>query len=667
MSILAKFGAAAVRCLRWMAGALLLVIASPALAGVTVSMFFPSEGEVFNPPTGPILLGVVVSASDGYSVSKVEYFDGTTLIASSTGPGWAKFWTTGASAGIHSLTAKATAVKAGSPDITATSAPRTITVNAVGISLFVGSVQYTPGSISLNPTVGAIDGYTVSKVEFFDGATLIGMKTGAPWILDWTNPTIGSHAITARATGVKAGHPDVITTTPVRNVTVYYAPSISFTSPANNAQYTVGQTIALNVVASPGPGGAPLQSVEIFTPIEFCGDGPCSVVLGTFTAPPYSVEVVLPEYPGTHTYGATAVDSTGAPRTAYVNLIVAPSLSLTSPAPGATYTAPATIPLSLGIDPSVYYYWVEYYAGSTLIGQGYFGLANTVWNNVPAGTYSISAKVHSADMYGTVFTTPSVNVTVAATAQAKTLHFVHVDHLNTPREIYDASAQLRWKWDQQEPFGVNVPDENPSSLGAFEFAMRFPGQYFDKETNLSYNYFRNFDPILGRYVESDPIGLAGGINTYSYAYENPLSWSDPLGLAPSAKNKQKCESLARTINNTKKDIEKRIGDISTNPQSLPLLPPYPGAANRASVSGHQKIIDEMRGNLNRRIKEYKDKCCDDCDDNGGGGGTGSSGTATTAIAAGTVAVACVIGCILLPEICIPALVIGGGTVGAAAK
>ena len=87
-----------------------------------------------------------------------------------------------------------------------------------------------------------------------------------------------------------------------------------------------------------------------------------------------------------------------------------------------------------------------------------------------------------------------------------------------------------WRWDQQEPFGVNVPDENPSGLGAFEFPLRFPGQYADKETNLHYNMERDYWPEGGRYIQSDPIGLGGGLNLYAYANNDPLQFADPLGL-----------------------------------------------------------------------------------------------------------------------------------------
>jgi RHS repeat-associated protein len=80
-----------------------------------------------------------------------------------------------------------------------------------------------------------------------------------------------------------------------------------------------------------------------------------------------------------------------------------------------------------------------------------------------------------------------------------------------------------------------LPDQNPSGLGTFVFNLRFPGQYYDQETGLFYNYFRDYDPAKGRYIESDPIGLAGGINTYAYVINNPVNLIDPLGLSGQTK------------------------------------------------------------------------------------------------------------------------------------
>ena len=111
-----------------------------------------------------------------------------------------------------------------------------------------------------------------------------------------------------------------------------------------------------------------------------------------------------------------------------------------------------------------------------------------------------------------------------AGASATELYFVHSDHLNTPQVITDFNQQVVWEG-KRLPFG-----ETDVTSTQIEFNLRFPGQYYDLETGLHYNYFRDYDPGLGRYVQSDPIGLQGGLNTYGYSYQNPMMFSDPEGL-----------------------------------------------------------------------------------------------------------------------------------------
>lgn len=119
---------------------------------------------------------------------------------------------------------------------------------------------------------------------------------------------------------------------------------------------------------------------------------------------------------------------------------------------------------------------------------------------------------------------------VASPGTGIELFYLHADHLGTPRKITrPGDNQVLWAW-EGEAFGNTAPNQNPTGQGNFVFNLRFPGQYYDAETGLNYNYFRDYDPATGRYVQSDPIGLAGGINTYVYVNGNPVNYTDPKGL-----------------------------------------------------------------------------------------------------------------------------------------
>ncbi len=101
--------------------------------------------------------------------------------------------------------------------------------------------------------------------------------------------------------------------------------------------------------------------------------------------------------------------------------------------------------------------------------------------------------------------------------------YIAPDYLGAPHQITDAGGAAVWQW-HPDPFGKGDPS------GTFSYDLRFPGQFFDQATHLHYNYFRDYDPRLGLYIESDPIGLAGGINTYAYAGGSPINAVDGLGL-----------------------------------------------------------------------------------------------------------------------------------------
>lgn len=112
---------------------------------------------------------------------------------------------------------------------------------------------------------------------------------------------------------------------------------------------------------------------------------------------------------------------------------------------------------------------------------------------------------------------------VAVTSAHAETYFFHTDHLGTPQVLTDNNQTVVWQA-EYDPFGKAT-----ETVTTVEQNLRFPGQYLDRKSGLHYNYFRTYDPSIGRYTQSDPIGLGGGINTYGYAYQNPVSNYDPDG------------------------------------------------------------------------------------------------------------------------------------------
>ena len=104
------------------------------------------------------------------------------------------------------------------------------------------------------------------------------------------------------------------------------------------------------------------------------------------------------------------------------------------------------------------------------------------------------------------------------------IYYYHNDHLGTPQIMTDSIGTKVWEI-EAKPFGGPL-----SVSGSITNNLRFSGQYLDQETNLHYNYYRDYNPTIGRYIEHDPIGIKQGKN-HLYAYtNNPVRLIDPLGL-----------------------------------------------------------------------------------------------------------------------------------------
>jgi RHS repeat-associated protein len=118
----------------------------------------------------------------------------------------------------------------------------------------------------------------------------------------------------------------------------------------------------------------------------------------------------------------------------------------------------------------------------------------------------------------------------ASSGQDK-LYTLEVDSLDTPRTARNESGAIIWQWNS-DAFGTTLPNEDPDGDGiSTKINLRFPGQYYDAESGLHYNMARYYDPKSGRYLQPDPIGLAGGMNSFGYVEGNPVNFIDRKGLS----------------------------------------------------------------------------------------------------------------------------------------
>jgi acid phosphatase type 7 len=356
----------------------------------TVAVSSPASGATFVAPAS-ITVGANASDSDG-TVAKVEFFAGSTLIGTSMSAPYSAAWTNVA-AGSYSLTAKATDDKGASK----TSAAVGVTVNAaanvsptVSLTSPANGASYTaPASITLAANAADSDG-TIAKVEFFNGGTLIGSDTSAPYSFAWSNVAVGNYSLTARATDNRGG----VTTSGAVSVSVNaaanVAPTVSLTAPANGASFTAPASIVLAASAADSDG--------TIARVEFFNGG---TLIGTDTSAPYSINWSNVGA-GSYSLTARATDDKGSATTSAAATVTVsgapvpnapPTVSVVSPINGSSFIAPANVTINANAaDSDGNVAKVELLQGGTLLATDTAAPYSFALSNLAAGSYGYTVR-----------------------------------------------------------------------------------------------------------------------------------------------------------------------------------------------------------------------------------------------------------------------------------
>ncbi len=369
----------------------------------TVSITAPSTGSTVGVNLAQTITATAAS-STGY-ITSVEFLVNGKPLSTDTVFPYTASWTPSGT-GTYILTAVA---KDNSGVIT-TSTPATITVAAsaaptVSLTNPGSGSSYTIGS-SLTLTAAASDSDgTITQVSFYVNGALLSTDTTAPYTSSiWTPASSGNYTLTAQATD-NSGN---VTTSTAVTVTIgsNAAPTVSITSPASGLNYSLGNNVLIGAVASDTDG--------FIASVQFFANGQ---LIGAKTAAPYTFSW-KPASAGTFALTAVATDNIGSSTTSTavsvtVTSAIAPSVSLTNPASGASYGVGTSIPLNAAVTggngPTAQ---VEFFINGASLSIDSSAPYNTVWTPASAGTYSLIAV--ATDNAGVSGTSTAINVTVTS-------------------------------------------------------------------------------------------------------------------------------------------------------------------------------------------------------------------------------------------------------------
>jgi hypothetical protein len=381
------------------------VVVTPPNVPPTVSMTSPAGGSTATAPA-TITLSANAADADG-SITTVAFYAGATLLATDTVAPYSYTWAS-APAGSYTFTARAT----DNAGAMSTSTGVTLTVNAANVPPAVSIAQPTsgagftaPATIDVMATATDTDG-SVTKVDFYVGATLLASDSVAPYSFAWNGVGVGSYTITAVATD------DAGATTTSGGVSVAVAatnapPVVNLLEPASGAEFTAPATIGLSVGA--------IDSDGSITRVDFYAG---ANLLATDTTAPYGYAWVGVSA-GSYTLTAKATDNGGATTTSAAAIVTVaapnspPTVSVTAPSNGASYVAPAAVQVAASAtDSDGVVDRVEFFADGELIASDTTAPYTAQWTILSTGAGVHSLTTSAVDNSGAVTMSATVSVTV---------------------------------------------------------------------------------------------------------------------------------------------------------------------------------------------------------------------------------------------------------------
>ena len=394
-------------------------VTAVAAATPTAIITAPVTGSVVTVGS-TVTLSATASPGTGATVAQIQFLSGgTTILGTTTTPVGGVYsiaWVP-TTASNFSLTARVldTAGNTGTSSIVTVT---TVLATSVSLTAPANNSTATVGTAtsvtaSATPTAGA----TITRVDFFAGATAIGTANSAPYTIAWTPGAAGIIALTAQAVDSNGA---TVTSSLVSVNVNNSAPTVAITAPLVGSVSTVGAPVTVTATATPGSGGATVTQVQFLagtTVVATLPGNPASAVYSTTWTPATAANFSLT---------AKVTDSNGNSTTSVAivvtaNAAAAPTVAITAPLVGSVFTVGSSVTVAVTAMPGsggAAISQVQFLAGTTVVatlpGNPASAVYNATWIPASAGNFSLTAKV--TDSNGNSTTSPVVVVTANATA-----------------------------------------------------------------------------------------------------------------------------------------------------------------------------------------------------------------------------------------------------------